>query len=198
MGHCCQILTFSEKVSKKEISERCGRWATCNCDLEERGGFGYDTLDVHFTEKIFDCYEDAEQYLESTFGDYREIAVRYKKYPKLEPNKAIEDLKRRLDEYQKRICKIDVPHYANVTQSTVKCKNCGSSLSTKYCGKTYNNLCPVCKAELRPESVMKKRDSYKKTLSELQQKLKAEDRKQNQKNASKAEMFWAVACEVHC
>ena len=83
----------------------------------------------------------------------------------------------------------DEPHDAHVTQATVKCKSCGSSLATKFCGKTYNNLCPVCRAELRPESVMKRRESYKKTLSELQARLKTEDRKQNQKNASKAEMF---------
>ena len=29
-------------------------------------------------------------------------------------------------------------------------------------------------------------------------KLKDEEKKQNQKNASKAELMWAVACEVHC
>ena len=198
MGHACSILTFPEKMSNKEISKKCGEWATYNCDLQERGGYGYDYLDVRFTNKIFDCYEDAEKYLNDTFGCYSEIAVRYKKYPKVQPNKAISDLERRIMEYATRITEIDELHYKGVTQATVKCKKCGSSLSTEYCGKTYHNSCPVCRAELRPESTMKKRESYQKTMKDLKEKLRSEEKKQNLRNAAKVEYYWAVACEVHC
>ena len=99
MGHCCQILTFPASMPTKKISKECGVWATYNCDLQERGGYGYDYLDVRFTEKVFNSYDEAREYLDGTFGDYRQIAVKYKKYPKVQPNKAITDLERRIDEY---------------------------------------------------------------------------------------------------
>jgi len=198
MGHACEILTFPVSMSREKISKECGRWATCNCDLEERGGCGYDSLDVKFTYETFDTYDEAEKYLEGTFGNYREIAVKYKKYPKVQPSKAITDLERRIEEYSKRCNELNKPHYANVTQKTVKCKICGSSLATEYCGQTYRNICPVCRADLRPDSILKKIDSYEATIIDLKKKLKDEEKKQNQKNAAKAEMFWAVACEVHC
>ena len=198
MGHACEILTFPEKISTREISKKCGEWATYNCDLQETGGFGYEYLNVNFTTRIFDSYEEAKKYLDGTFGNYREIAVRYKEYPKIQPNKTISDLERRIMEYATRITEIDEPHYKGVAQATVKCKSCGSSLSTKFCGKTYYNSCPVCRAELRPESIMKKRESYQNTMYDLKEKLKSEEKKQNQKNSTKAQLYWAVACEVHC
>lgn len=199
MGHNCTVLTFPEKMSNKEIRKNCARWATCNCDLEERGGYGFDDFDVNFTNKIFEDYDEAEEYLEDTFGHYRQIAVRYKKYPKVEKSKTELDLERRIEEYSTRICQIDcIPHYANTSYATIKCKHCGSALSTAYCGKTFNNTCPVCREDLRPESVLKKKESYQATVMELQKKLKAEVKRQNLKIASKVEYMWAVACEVHC
>ena len=198
MGHACSILTFPEKMSTREISKKCGEWATYNCDIQERGGRGYDYLDVNFTSKVFDSYEEAENYLVDSFGNYRELAVRYKKYPKIKENKAIADLDRRIAEYNARCYELNKPHYANVTQKTVKCKKCGSSLATEYCGETYRNTCPVCRADLRPESVLKKIEDYEKTIQDLKNRKRNEEKKQNQKNASKAELMWAVACEVHC
>lgn len=198
MGHACQILTFPVTMSTRKISAECGEWATYNCDLQERCGRGFDYLDVRFTDKVFNSYDEAEEYLNSTFGNYREIAVKYKKYPKVQPNKNIADLERRIDEYSKRCNELNKPHYASVTQKTVKCKSCGSSLATEYCGKTYRNICPICRADLRPESVLKKLADYEKTIQDLQKRKKEEEKKQNQKNARKAELMWAVACEVHC
>lgn len=197
MGHCCQILTFSDRESKTNISRQCGTWANRNCDHEENPS-GYEYLDVRFTDRIFDSFDEAEDYLKETFGNYRQIAVRYKKYPKVEPSKVITDLERRISEYRIRCNELNKPHYANVKQSTVKCKACGSSLATRYCGLSYRNTCPVCRADLRPESTMKKLADYEKTINDLNKKLKDEEKKQNQRNASKAELMWAVACEVHC
>ena len=198
MGHACEILTFPVSMPTKKISAECGEWATYNCDLQERGGRGYDYLDVRFTDRVFNSFDDAKEYLDGTFGNYRQIAVKYKKYPKVEPNKVITDLDRRIDEYNKRCNELNKAHYAKVAQKTVKCKKCGSSISTEYCGRTYYNSCPVCRADLRPESVLKKLADYEKTINDLKKRRKEEEKKQNQKNVSKAELMWAVACEVHC
>ena len=198
MGHACEILTFPASMPTSKISAECGEWATYNCDLQERGGRGYDYLDVRFTDRVFDSFDEAEDYLNGTFGNYRQIAVKYKKYPKIQPNKAIADIEKRIEDYSKRCNELNKPHYANVKQATVKCKYCGSSLATRYCGTSYRNICPICRADLRPESTLKKLADYENTISDLKKKLKDEEKKQNQKNAAKAELMWAVACEVHC
>lgn len=134
MGHAIQILTFDEKMDKKKIQARCDEWGDRNCSLEERGcydgklgeftsgRFGGLGSSVKFTDRLFDNYEDAEEYLMTTTGWYRQTAVRYKSYPKVKPNKAISDLESRIMEYRRKIEVLNQPHYMGVKQATVKCK----------------------------------------------------------------------------
>ena len=210
MSHAIQILTFDGKMDKKKIQARCDEWGDRNCSLEERGcydgklgeftsgRFGGLGSSIKFTDKVFNNYEDAEEYLMTTTGDYRQIAVKYKEYPKTKPNKTISDLESRIMEYRRKIEVLNQPHYMGVKQATVKCKACGSSIATRFCGKTFKNNCPVCRVELRPQSMLDKLGKYEATVKELEKKLKAEQKKQNQKNESKVEYRWAVCCEVHC
>lgn len=199
MGHAIQMLTFPAEMSRDKIKAECNEWGSCNCDPYERGGFhGGLPSEVKFTDRLFDNYDAAYEYLEGTTGSYREIAVKYLEYPPMKPSKAAEDLDRRITEYHKRINALDAPHYKGVKQATVKCKHCGSSLATKFCGDTYRNTCPVCRADLRPQSVLDKIDSYTATVKDLKKKLKAEVDKQNMKNRKSAKVRWMVCCEVHC
>ena len=198
MGHICQILTFKEKnYTKSRIQAECDDWGNCNADFEERGCLaGLGSL-VNFTSRIFETQKQAEDYLESTFGNYRQIAVRYKvSDPKKMNTKTIQDLKRRIAEYRKRITELNKPHYQGVKSKTVKCKHCEAVLPTSYCGKSYMNRCPICKEDLRPASVLDKEKAYKKTVEDLSEKLDAEIAKLSQTTGY--ELYWAVACEVHC
>lgn len=199
MGHAIGMLTFEENMPKSKIQERCDNWGNANCDIEERGyalqGLGYP---INFTARIFNSYDEAYNYLDTTTGNYRQIAVKYKVYPKVEPSNVILDLERRIKEYKNRITELNKPHYANVKQATVKCKKCGSSLATSFCGKTYYNYCPICKEDLRPESTLQKIEQYNNTIKELEQKRVDEIKKQNMKNESKVTYRWMVCCEVHC
>ena len=199
MGHAIAMLTFEENMSKSKIQERCDNWGNSNCNIEERGyalqGLGYS---INFTSRIFNSYNEAYDYLDTTTGNYRQTAVKYKVYPKVEPSSTILDLERRIKEYKNRIAELNKPHYANVKQATVKCKKCGSSLSTSYCGKTYYNQCPICKEDLRPESTLQKIEQYNNTIKELEQKRVDEIKKQNMKNESKVTYRWMACCEVHC
>lgn len=199
MGHACQILTFKETTSKRTIAAECTEWGDYNCDPYEHGGHcDCGGIEPYYTNRLFDSYEEAVEYLDKTFGNYRQTAVRYKKYPTTKPTKAMEDLKRRISEYEARIAELNKPHYAFVKVKTVKCKCCGAVLPTAYCGKSYHNNCPVCKSDLRPETSLSKIDNYKATIKELTAKLKAEQKKLDAKNEKKATIYWAVACEVHC
>lgn len=199
MGHAIGLLDFDIDMDKKKIQQKCDVYGDHNCALEERGwimGLGLGSY-VNFTNQVFDSYDEAADYLYTTTGNYRQTAVKYKVYPPTKETQSIRDLKRRIKEYHDRISELNKPHFHNVKSATVKCKCCGSSLSTTYCGKSYSNNCPVCKAELRPQSVLDKIKKYKSTLGELDKKLKTEIKKENAKQEKKVKLRWLVCCEVH-
>ena len=196
MGHITSVLTFSEKTPKSEIAYECDEWARANGSYEE--GCRSLPYPIRFTNRTFGCYEDAEEYLETTFGSYSEIAVKYEKRPEPKKTKVLETLEKRISDARKALIDLEAPHYAGVKQATVKCRSCGSSLATKYCGRTYRNACPVCRGELRPESALEKVRRKKADLAALEEKYKEERRKAQMKSSAKPEIRWAVGCEVHC
>lgn len=199
MSHYIEMLSFGINEKRESIQAGCDEWANDNCDPRERGGrWGGLGSKVQFTERTFDCYDDAVEYLYTTTGNYRQIAVKYKSYPKTKDSKTKQDLERRISEYNERINSLNKPHYMGVKQATVKCKSCGSSLATSFCGKSYRNTCPVCRSDLRPQSTMDKIVQYESTVKELEKKLKTETKKQNVKMEKKAKLHWLVCCEVHC
>lgn len=58
-------------------------------------------------------------------------------------------------------------HYENVKSNFISCRNCGSKIASQYFGKTVKNNCPVCKEDLRPESLLLKIAKAKKNYKEL-------------------------------
>ncbi len=201
MGHACSILTFPASMKMQEIQRRCDDWGNANADLQERGyslnGLGYP---VHLKSLVFETRDEAEDYLEKTFGNYNQIAVKYKA-PKVKPKtpKNAENLERRIKEYDQRIAKLQEPHFKGVKSKTVKCKHCGAVLPTSYCGRTFNNSCPVCREDLRPDSVLEKLDKYRNTRKELiRERDKELDLAERKASAKGFDLYIAVACEVHC
>lgn len=198
MGHACNIMTFDSSMSKKDIQKKCDLWANRNCDLEERGWDLDRGLDpIRFTSKVFDDYESACEYLKGTFGHYDQTAVQYKVYPTAPMSKRYNELSERLVKAKARLWDLEGPHYKGVSIGTVKCKSCGSSLATAYCGKSWNNHCPICRSDVRPESKLEKIRKCKKSILEMESAIRDEEKKAQMKVASKAKLFWAVACEVH-
>lgn len=199
MGHARHTFTFSLKTSEKAIVETVTDWSYENVDLREIGvpSRREYSIDVWFERnKVFNSFDEAAEYAGKAWRDA--VAVKYKEYPPFKPTKAMDELTRRISEYDSRIAALDKPHYANVKQTTVKCKCCGAVLPTEYCGKSYKNNCPVCRADLRPDSALSKLNSYKKTVADLRKRLGEETKKINAKNASKAVIKWCVCCDVHC
>lgn len=200
MGHACQILTF-ETEDKKKIQARCDEWANANCDPWEHGGryncggLGY----INYTSKVFDSYNEACAYLESTFGNYRQTAVQYRQYPNRKDSKKETALKEKVkktwETYDALANKV---HYKDVTSKYIACSKCGSKFSTEYCGKTWGNVCPICRADLRPKTTLDRIASLKKSWEDAKVALNEEVKKENDKNKKNSKLCWAVACEVHC
>lgn len=197
--HACQILTFDSKDSKEKITKICDDWANANCDHLEVGT-GYHGLDpITWTNRIFDDEKSAMEYLDKTFGRYDETAVRFRRFPAIKPSKKITDLHERLVAAKARLFDLDnTDHYAGVSVKTIKCKTCGSTLATSYCGNTFHNNCPVCRSDLRPASKLERIAKAKQTVSDIEKTIREEEIKARNKVRDKSVLCWAVACEVHC
>ena len=80
MGHVCSILIFDATMSKDEITDKCFDWQFYNCDLMEYGGgrgSNGPQMSLKWTSMKFDSRAKAEEYLDKTFGDYDQTAVRF-------------------------------------------------------------------------------------------------------------------------
>lgn len=85
-------------------------------------------------------------------------------------------------------------HFKDAKAEYIGCRHCGSKIARKH---LRNNNCPVCGADLRPESTLKAiasaYDSYNKANNRLQEEIK----KENAKKRDKAEIRWLVKVEYH-
>ena len=197
MGHIIEILTFPDSMSKTAIQERCDRWGSANADQEERGYTGGGLGDpIQFTRMVFDNYEEAVEYLDKTEA-YAQTAVRYYKYPELKETAKMKAIDKQRYECIEKLQKLEEPHYAGVSSKTVTCRNCGSSLATAYCATGWRNRCPVCKAEMRPATVLERVARLREKRKSLENEYRIERKKLEAKNRKAAKLYWAVCCEVH-
>lgn len=196
MGHMVDFLKFDIKTSKTAIENSASEWCTRNADQWETGG-NYIAADVRFLDRTFDNYEEAEEWLDKQSGNYYSYAVKYKDYSKVKSSKTLDNAKTKhkkaFDSYYELSNKV---HYSNIKSKTIKCKCCGSVLATEYCGRTYKNNCPVCKTDLRPQTVLDKIAKLKADVATAEQKVNEETKKQQAK--SKYELKYLVLVEVHC
>lgn len=140
---------------------------------------------------ISDTYDEAEKRINKLDrGWYDQIAVKYKSYKPCKTKK-FEKLRERLREavnavYEKK-SKI---HYSakNVSSEFVGCKHCGSKIATKYID---SNLCPVCKTDLRPASVLQAIKKAEEKKDEIGKLMEAEEKK------GKYEVLWLLKIEYH-
>ena len=199
MGHTRDVLTFPLKISEQEINAVVSDWNYNHMDWKEAGyphRENYSVKTIYERNRIFDSFDDAVEYVKYK-ADWGGYAVKYREYPEFKPTKAMQDLQKRIFEYRKRIDALNKPHYKGVKQATIKCKRCGASLPTSYCGKTWFNDCPICRAELRPQSVLDKQKNYRNTLKDLEKRYNTEVKKINEKNEAKAEIKWCVGVDAH-
>ena len=76
MGHACSILSFPASMTKDEIQEECYEWQRCNADPYECGPDGPRER-IDWTSISFPDRESAERYLDGTFGNYDQTAVKF-------------------------------------------------------------------------------------------------------------------------
>ena len=82
-------------------------------------------------------------------------------------------------------------HFANAKSEYIGCKNCGSKIARKYLRR---NFCPVCDADLRPETTLNRIAALRTKAEKSSDALKAELTKQALKAKN---VRWLVKIEFH-
>lgn len=126
---------------------------------------------LFFKEKIFNTKSQAMEYLKTLPTTY---AVKYK--IGIPPSPKMLTLQKR--------CQVQEEKWTNFLQEQEKrwagdfitCATCHSRINTHYITPP---VCPVCKQDLRPQTVLKKWQSLQKALYDVQKKYEQTSRKYN-------------------
>lgn len=81
--------------------------------------------------------------------------------------------------------------YTDAKAEYIGCKNCGSKIARKYLRR---NFCPVCNADLRPETTLNRIAALKEKADKSSDTLKAELTKQAMKAKN---VRWKIKIEFH-
>ena len=129
-------------------------------------------------------------------GFYDDHAVLFYDVDSLKPTAAMNAIKRRQNETaEKREALIADSHaWTGRKSKYVTCEDCGSKLNVDRLRSMRTCTCPLCRNDLRSETVLNRIKAYDEKIKELRGKYA----KEMKKLKSKADVKWMVKMEVHC
>lgn len=197
MGHETHYMHFDYNTKREIIQSEGDKHCKYNSDY--RGTLYNRIIFKDITPLATE--EEAIKYIARIdSGDYGQYAVPYLDYPYIKPSSD------KLKELEKKATDLNREYYnrCNVqyyTTETVKsqflgCKECGSRLAVKY---LRSNNCPLCGAELRPETELNKikalKEKYDKAHNAYVSTREAEEEKMRKKMTPTKK--WLVKIEYH-
>ena len=193
MSHNVHHSTYDENVNKRAVQDYWDDYAM-HADWQE-GCSGLLSA-IRWIDHICDNYEDAERYIEShDDGNYDQLAVKYRVYPRIEPSKTMISLQERLKKETVKKAEYEKEHsIASFKAEFVGCPNCGSKLKKEL---LKGDSCPLCRTELRSKTTMETLARYEKNIKELVKQIKEEERKLQAKMVKKSKIKWLVKIEYH-
>lgn len=187
MGHCVDYLTFDLATSKSEITSSCNRRAVMDGDY-------HSSLNnsIRFIDKVYDSREEAENAIDKMDnGWYDQIAVKYRHGQA--KGKSVDALKERHKAAFIKWQKADREyHFANAKAALITCQSCGGKIPNKY--MRNKNYCPICNADMRPETVRSRIAKLKANYNALGEKLAEAERQASKKSN---DIKWLVKIEYH-
>jgi len=188
MGHLKDYMDFSRKTSVREMSAARADYIECNGERDHGMLMSHDNGFKLHENIICDSYEEAIRKIESLDnGWYDDHGVLYKSYKG--KNKTMENLEAKRAQLRKdRREYIENNGIHNRTSETISCPKCKSRLALAY---FRGNECPLCRTDLRSETVLKRIESFDTRIKETEKKYKEAEKKQ------KYELRWLVKIEFH-
>ena len=188
--HCIHYVTFDENTSTKEIESTVQDWALRYSDS---GGL---CEAIRFVDKVFDDRKKAESYIKAIDHTYGNFAVKFKCAAENNTSAKLKDLNEKFTKAHNEYYALrDACHFKTITSAFIGCKNCGSKLSREHLVRKGVNGCPMCGAELRPQTVL---DRISKKKADLENITKAIEKEQNRLAKTKGVVKWLVKYEYHC
>lgn len=200
MGHSIQF--YKVEVNKGEKGKQEIE-AIANEDAIHEGDYRSPlNQPIRWIDKVYEDYEAAEKGIEThDNGWYDQLAVKYKEYEKVKDTKTIENLAKRLENYEKDLLDYKIKNsIVNRKSQFVGCDKCGSKINKKYVNSNaynqhYWNTCPLCHNQLSSKTILDTIDKKEKRINETRSKLK-EMRKNNERKG-KHRLMWLVKTEFH-
>ena len=150
-----------------------------NADLEEFPHMKSRNRIIVKDTEVFASFDDAEEYAESISNEWRRkhnICLPFKDTAESKETKKIVELKDRIRQtYEKRDSYIESHHVKSFKAAFIGCQCCGSKINREY---LRNDHCPICRAELRSETVIKTIKSYDCKILNMEKKFQEEKSKQ--------------------
>lgn len=208
VSHNIKFFDYPEDINKTQVQHSLDDYVAHEDWQEGCSGLCGNII---WLDSIANSYNDAivilNDYCNKQFSNYNQVAVRYKDVPNVPIvlTKKLKDLRTRLKSLEKKEQELSQAiHYKDCKSSTIACKSCGSRISSKYFGKTVNNYCPICKADLRPSYITDRIKKYKDNIAKVSGKIAEEEAriiKNNndkiEKELSNAGTRWLVRIEFH-
>lgn len=193
MGHNIDHWDRPEVVNKRAFEADINDYVRQHTRGE--GGHGLNGP-IRWIDHVCDNREDAMEYIRShDRGWYDQLAVKYYEYPKLEPTKTMLTLQDRLrTEQEKRVTYAQAHAVSAFKAEYIGCPECGSKLKRAL---LKGNSCPLCHTEMRSKTTMEALQRYDANIKDLQQKIKAEERKMQEKMRKQAKVMWLIKTEYH-
>lgn len=192
MGHAIYHDSFSVKKSRNEIYSILDQRA-----IEEGDYHSGLNANIRWYNRCFPTIEEAEKFLESNDkGWYDQLAVKYKYQEDFKPSKALEQLYTRQIKIRGTYNSVfSVSHFRNHKSKLITCKSCTSKIATPFLEST--NYCPVCRKDMRPDSVKQRLERLKAKINELDKEIADKEHEERLKQIDKAEEYWLVKTEFH-
>lgn len=189
MSHNVELFTYSEKVDKNKVQAELDDYVAHEDWQEGCTGLFHSIRWLEGT--VYEDREKAEEAIDRLDrNNYDCLAVKFKCPMPFRDAKLIElnqKCKDTHNEYVNRECAV----YADtITSAFIGCKACGSKISRTHL-RPRNN-CPVCRADLRPEYMLK---SIQTAKDRWEKAKKTAD--EYYKRKSKKEVCWLVKIEYH-
>lgn len=193
MGHEIRHESYPEDVNKQKVQAEWDATVRRICYQEGASGL---CKDIRWIDKTCESYEDALSYIKKNDnGWYDQLAVKYIDTRSIQPSKKIVELQERVNTlYAAYIYKDHKFHFADAQAAYITCKGCGSKLARIH---LKNNRCPMCKADMRPDSTLKSIQSAKASYEKALAALKEEEKKHHVKCKKQANVRWLVKVEYH-
>lgn len=186
--HNIEYYDYKEDVDKRKVFDVLNDYVERRTWEEGGGGIGR----IRWNEVLCENYDEAQKWIEShDSGWYDCLAVKFKSpIQEKEKSAKLKELDAKIKEtYEIYDQRSSVLYPKTRTSEYIGCAACGSRLASKH---LCSNKCPVCHADLRPETMLKSIATAKAKWDKAQ-----EARKEYVAKHSKKEIRWLVKIEYH-